>query len=1321
MRSSPPSISSNTFDHIDRCIPIRWWSALPSPFTNYQAPALPAKALPSAARSSQLRSIVAFIQFASAVGHLSEAFAAFSDLRLRSPDVALLLRPLSSLLSCCTSRSAIPEGRQLHALVLALGFQDHAFLLPKLTSFYAAGGLLSDATSLAESSSNNRSLAWNFLVSAHARCRRWKGAIFSYKQLVERGVRVGKHAYSSVLRACGEMGDLGLGREIHVCMDAAGIELDLCAWNSLVAMYVKCGALDAARSLFDGMPERDVITWNSMISAYASVGRWEEAFELLQSMLEGPGVNTVTWNAIVSGNLQLGNHWEVLRLISRMRISGSAVDHVTLVIGLKACSKVESVRIGKEIHGVAIRIHCDGIENIVNTLITMYSRCKHTSYAYILFRINAMQSLIAWNAMISGALHAEKPEEAYFLFHKMIGSGMQPNFVTVITMLSLCTRVMNFEHGRELHCYITKQGFEDHLALGNSLIGIYSKSGRMATAQRLFNIMRDCDVVSYTLLIAGYGMQGEGITSLKLFQQMISSEIEPDHVTMVAILSACSHSGLVTEGQLLFNHMISVYGIAPRLEHFSCIVDLYCRAGLLKKAEELINQMPFEPSIAMLATLVGASQSPPPAPSEPEALEASPPIHHHHSLISSIKALSAQGHLSEAFTAFSLLRLRYPASSLLVLHSLSSLISCSSSQKAARQGLQLHALTLSCGLHDHPSLLPRLTSLYITFGLLPDAHALVFSSHSLEVLHWNLLISAYMKDDRPSDALLAYRQLVQIGIQPDRFTYPSVLRACGVVLDLEFGKEVHRSINDSCMEWNIFVQNALTAMYAKCGALGFARKLFDEMPERDVVSWNTMVSGYASRGMWEKAFQLFEQMRAENSEVNSVTWNTIVGGHLQRGNPREALRLISEVTMHGSEIDFVTLVVGLSACSHVGSLKLGKEIHGFATRCCGDGIESVRNALITMYSRCKDMEHACLLFQKAKMRSLVTWNTMIAGFGLSDQAEEASFVIRDMVQSGVQPNYVTIVTYLALCTRVANLQHGQELHCYITKHDFKGYLLLWNSLIDMYSKSGRILAARRVFDLLTNRDQVSYTSIIAGYGIQGEGTAALKLFNQMIDSGIKPDHINMVAVLSACSHSGLVSQGHKLFKMMTDSYGIAPQMEHYSCMVDLLARAGLVKKAEELLHKAPLPPTAAMWAALVGACQVYENTEIGERAAKKLLEMGTDNPGHYVLIANMYAAAGCWDELAKVRTLMRDSGVRKSPGLAWADLGNGFHPFLVGDRSNPLAPEIYEVLDTLTGQMSDPGSIENLDLESVVDIVVYIDLPAMNNSTSNDGSESLNC
>jgi pentatricopeptide repeat protein len=326
----------------------------------------------------------------------------------------------------------------------------------------------------------------------------------------------------------------------------------------------------------------------------------------------------------------------------------------------------------------------------------------------------------------------------------------------------------------------------------------------------------------------------------------------------------------------------------------------------------------------------------------------------------------------------------------------------------------------------------------------------------------------------------------------------------------------------------------------------------------------------------------------------------------------------------------------------------------------------------------------------------VTWNAMIASFALSDDAEEASKLFREMVCGGVQPNYVTVVTYLALCARVANLQHGQELHAHIVKHGFKGYRLLWNSLIDMYSKSGRLLVAQNVFDSMDDRDMISYTSMIAGYGMQGKGSVALQIFYQMVDSGIRPDHISMVTVLTACSHSGLVTEGEELFDNMTTSYGIKPQMEHYSCMVDLYARSGLIEKAEGMLNDSSFPSTSTMWAALVGACHERGNIKVGERAATRLLEMRTENAGHYVLIANMYAAAGCWDELATVRKLMRDLGVTKAPGLAWADLGNGFTPFLVGDRSNPLAPEIYEILDELSEQMRNVSNCSDLDIAEVL-------------------------
>lgn len=534
--------------------------------------------------------------------------------------------------------------------------------------------------------------------------------------------------------------------------------------------------------------------------------------------------------------------------------------------------------------------------------------------------------------------------------------------------------------------------------------------------------------------------------------------------------------------------------------------------------------------------------------------------------------------------------------------------------------------------------------------------------------------------------------MARSAVLPDAFTYPSVLRACAEAGDLALGRAVHLHGLATGVGGHLFFQNALVSMYAKSGDLVAARKVFEGMAQKDVVSWNSMISAYVAVGQWVQAVELFERMRAEEAEVNSVTWNTIAGVYINTRDHRAAVGLIREMVSDGAAVDFVTLVIGLNACSRVGWLRLGKEIHGLAVRMNCDGVESVANALITMYARCKHMDSACLLFKMLACPGVVTWNTMIASFALSDEAEEASRLVREMVGAGVQPNYVTVVTLLALCARVANLQHGQELHSHIVKNGFKGYRLLWNSLIDMYSKSGRLSVAQNVFDTMDDRDMISYTSMIAGYGMQGKGTIALRLFDQMIDSGIKPDHISMVTVLSACSHSGLVTEGEKLFDKMTSSYGIKPQMEHYSCMVDLYARSGLLEKAEGMLNESSSPPTSMMWAALVGACHDRGNIIIGERAARRLLEMKTENAGHYVLIANMYAAAGCWDELATVRKLMRDLGVTKAPGLAWVDLRNGFAPFLVGDRSNPLAPEIYEVLDELSEQMRNIGNCSDLDI-----------------------------
>ncbi|CAD6220276.1 unnamed protein product [Miscanthus lutarioriparius] len=649
-----------------------------------------------------------------------------------------------------------------------------------------------------------------------------------------------------------------------------------------------------------------------------------------------------------------------------------------------------------------------------------------------------------------------------------------------------------------------------------------------------------------------------------------------------------------------------------------------------------------------------------------------------HSLLASLSDPSALRLLPAPLLAFSQRRRLLPpaAATGLLLRPIASLLHLHRSD--LRVGLQLHALSLSLGLSRYSLLLPRLLSFYSHHpSLLPAASSLAAGSTCPEP--YNVLISACLSHGLPRHALAAYQEMIdRDAVPPDAFTYPKVLRACAETANLALGRA-----------------NALVSMYAKCGDLAAARRVFDGMEHRDVVSWNSMISGYAASGQWREAVELFRRMQAEGAEVNSVTWNTIAGGYIQMCDYRAAVGLIRDMLRGGASIDFVTLVIGSNACSRAGWLRLGMEIHGLAVRMQCHEIDSVINAVITMYARCNDMERALMLFRMMRCPGLVAWNTMIAGFALSDDAEAASRLFREMVCSDVQPNYVTVVTYLALCARVANLQHGRELHTHIIKQGFKGYRLLWNSLIDMYSKSGRFSVAQNVFDTMDDRDMISFTSMIAGYGMQGKGVVCLHFFKQMIDSGIMPDAIIMVTVLSACSHSGLVAEGEELFDKMVRSYGIKPQMEHYSCMVDLYARAGLLEKAEELLNQTPFPPTSTMVAALVGACHEQGNIIIGERSARRLLEMKTENAGHYVLIANMYAAAGFWNELATVRKLMRDLGVMKAPGLAWADLGNGFTPFLVGDRSNPLAPEIYEVLEELTEQMRNMNNCSDLDILSM--------------------------
>jgi pentatricopeptide repeat protein len=528
--------------------------------------------------------------------------------------------------------------------------------------------------------------------------------------------------------------------------------------------------------------------------------------------------------------------------------------------------------------------------------------------------------------------------------------------------------------------------------------------------------------------------------------------------------------------------------------------------------------------------------------------------------------------------------------------------------------------------------LPRLVTFYVDLGDLPAARATVErAAGKARAFPWNLLIWGYADRGLWGDVVLAYRRMLALGVAADRFTYPSVLRACGELRDASVGREIEQRVRSWGYGLDMHVWNALVGMYAKCGEMEDARRVFDGMPARDVVSWNAMVSGYASAGMWGEAFDLLQWVPG----ANIVTWNAVAAGNLKAGNNSEVMRLLSQMrSCRGPGLDSVTVVIGLRACARSGYLKIGKELHAVSVRLCFDRLERVESSLITMYSRCQMMSSAYRLFRTCSTQSVVIWNSLLAGFGFVDQVEEAILLFREMICSSVFPNDVTVLTMLSLSARFGHLCHGREMHCYIFKHGLGASNILLNSLVDMYSKTRQMAAAQRVFDRMQCQDRHAYTSLILGYGMQREGHLSLKLFDEMIANNIKVDHVTMVAVLSACSHSGLVTQGQLRFAEMFDVFCIAPRVEHFSCMVDLYCREGLLSMAEEIINKMPFQPTAAMLATLIEACRIHGKTEVGDRAAKRLLAMRTNNPGHYKLIANMYISAKRWPELAKVRSLM---------------------------------------------------------------------------------------
>nr|XP_043630732.1 pentatricopeptide repeat-containing protein At3g22150, chloroplastic [Erigeron canadensis]XP_043630733.1 pentatricopeptide repeat-containing protein At3g22150, chloroplastic [Erigeron canadensis]XP_043630735.1 pentatricopeptide repeat-containing protein At3g22150, chloroplastic [Erigeron canadensis]XP_043630736.1 pentatricopeptide repeat-containing protein At3g22150, chloroplastic [Erigeron canadensis]XP_043630737.1 pentatricopeptide repeat-containing protein At3g22150, chloroplastic [Eriger len=539
-------------------------------------------------------------------------------------------------------------------------------------------------------------------------------------------------------------------------------------------------------------------------------------------------------------------------------------------------------------------------------------------------------------------------------------------------------------------------------------------------------------------------------------------------------------------------------------------------------------------------------------------------------------------------------------------------------------------------------------SMFSELGSLESARKIFDNSLERNIEIWNTMIGGYVQNKMPLEALDLFIQALQAAddVAIDSVTLTSVLTAVSQLQQLDLANQIHAYIIKSVSVLPVIVMNTLVVMYSRCNSIQESLKVFKSMNERDSVSWNTMISSLVQNGMND-----------------------------------ESLLLVSDMQKQRFIIDDVTISAVLSAASNLRNQEIGKQAHGYLLR-HNIQFEGVESYLIDMYAKSGLIKVAQDLFERTCSKDLdqATWNSMIAGNSQSGLIEEAFNVFRQMVGHNIPPNAVTIASILPGCSMLGSSRLAKQLHAFTIRSYLDHNVFVNSALVDTYSKLGRISSAENVFVLSHEKNAVTYTNMILGYGQHGMVEKSLHLFTSMREHGIEPDSVTIVAILCACSYSGLVDEGLQLFESMEVEYKIVPSVEHYCCVVDMLGRVGRVSEAYNFVKTLGENGNhLRIWGSLLGYCRIYGEFQLGKVVASKLVEMGVGNKnaGYNVLLSNMYAEEGNWKFVDRLTKEMYEKGIAKETGHSWIDNGGRMDYFMSRHKNHSHSDEIYEMLDVL--------------------------------------------
>lgn len=636
---------------------------------------------------------------------------------------------------------------------------------------------------------------------------------------------------------------------------------------------------------------------------------------------------------------------------------------------------------------------------------------------------------------------------------------------------------------------------------------------------------------------------------------------------------------------------------------------------------------------------------------------------------------------------------------------------------------------------------------YRKFSSSVDARQVFSEMTKRSLYQWNTLLKSLSRGKQWEEVLCHFRQMFRDEEKPDNFTLPVALKACVELREVKYGEMIHGFVKkDATFGSDLYVGSALIDMYAKCGRMAEALRVFDELEKPDIVTWSSMVSGFEKNGFPSDALEFFRRMamasdvtpdrvtlitlvsvctKLSNSRIgrcvhgfvmrrgfekdlsllNSllncyaksrafkeavslfkmmaekdvISWSTMIACYVQNGAATVALRVFNEMMDSGTEPNVATILCVLQACAAAHDLEQGCKTHELAIR---KGVETqvkVSTALVDMYMKCFSPEEAYAVFSRIPKKDVVCWVALISGFTSNGMAQRSIEEFSKMLlENNTRPDAILMVKVLGSCSELGFLEQAECFHSYVIKYGFDSNQFIGASLVELYSRCGSLGNASKVFDEISLKDTVVWTSLITGYGIHGKGAKALETFNHMVKSSeVKPNEVTFLSILSACSHSGLIHDGLRIFELMVSNYRLVPNLEHYAVLVDLLGRVGELDTAFEITRRMPFSPTPQILGTLLGACRIHQNGEMAETVAKKLFELESNHAGYYMLMSNMYGVKGEWENVEKLRNSVKNRGIKKGLAESLIEIRRMVHRFVADDNLHPEKETVYGLLKQL--------------------------------------------